>query len=1043
MSKPAAIKFFNSVAGVLAMDLREVVLTCLGSLSGFLATFDSRVFSPTEAIQNIECDKPEMPNSFFTVQIELASEGTDKRKRAGQVEPSQKSVDLGIPRTLMNKISQQKAVKSVRFVLTPSRIRKDVAELVSKILSISQQVNRPEHHIISSILKNVWSTGKNDEEVQAQIFKIHQIVGKNLAQVERVKDLVKPFEFLWKRPDSAEHSSDPKAELRKEDVLSEVERAEKDFDLKETKGRIKALFERLGEVEQQVETEIPSEIGLSLLLVDCGPLKSQIRQILHNLRLRLESTVSQVIFAEIREIIRKFESSKSYLDVKFENASQLVQFESFLEVLRKKEFPALKVKFRRAVEWLRAMIPLLENLQSFSLELFRKGGRYIADSGTFLRSYGEVLTIQRASIHQKIERMKEHLRAKLEDGERELDEIRQVEHDYLSQKMLGDLDALQIRVQSFRRDSQIMEQEEAILGKSGSRLAQLDQFETDVKIFRDFWEMMEAWARVKEVERSPSLLHEDMEALAGRVEHIRSNGKRLLSEFRKHEAKNVRQVKMISGILGKLSTFWKEAEVLRFLCNPRLQVRHWNEINRVLAETEKEVGLDGKLSANFELSWTLLEDLELSKEFEKLERISQEADREFEIQEQLRDMRHFWERRMDLNSLFEKESFTAESRPLVQVHLHQETFEVIDTVSLPQVKARLEQDVVTLERVQLFKKFALFKHEIEDLRMVIEKTQIFVDILGNVEKYLRDLGRLCQSRIVSDRMPAKVKRAREIEERLRTILESGTELGIDRVMASKENEYLLRNFTKELAKVHKELWSFVNCLRERPGRVSWLSFEEILKAEDCIQNWAEIQKKEQQIEREASATEKAQGELIEQLKGRPESQKTEQETQDKLLDLGAAQVQFLEQMASKREAEEELGDILQKLFRGVKTLEMDKGLIVGVESFNGEKFKLVENVKVEISLAKVVKELDRVMKLSVQKQIYNGLGNYTTMDKNEFLEGRLNQIIFLVEMVVWTYEVENILLGEGSSGLVEYFSHFHDFISNFSRSFNKFSSSKS
>jgi hypothetical protein len=64
------------------------------------------------------------------------------------------------------------------------------------------------------------------------------------------------------------------------------------------------------------------------------------------------------------------------------------------------------------------------------------------------------------------------------------------------------------------------------------------------------------------------------------------------------------------------------------------------------------------------------------------------------------------------------------------------------------------------------------------------------------------------------------------------------------------------------------------------------------------------------------------------------------------------------------------------------------------------------------------------------------------MDKKQFLEKRMNQIIFLVEMVVWTYEVESILLGEGSSGLTDYVTHFHEFINNFQISSNEINLSK-
>ena len=72
-----AIKFFENVAGVLSMDMREIVLACLKKLSRFLEKFDRLVLSPKQAISNIESNHAAMPDSFFKVGLELFSESTD------------------------------------------------------------------------------------------------------------------------------------------------------------------------------------------------------------------------------------------------------------------------------------------------------------------------------------------------------------------------------------------------------------------------------------------------------------------------------------------------------------------------------------------------------------------------------------------------------------------------------------------------------------------------------------------------------------------------------------------------------------------------------------------------------------------------------------------------------------------------------------------------------------------------------------------------------------------------------------------------------
>lgn len=77
VSKPMAIRFFDHVAGILSMDMRELVLTCLGKLSGFFQQFGKLVLSPREAIDNVSCDEAVMPKSFFKVQVELITRPLD------------------------------------------------------------------------------------------------------------------------------------------------------------------------------------------------------------------------------------------------------------------------------------------------------------------------------------------------------------------------------------------------------------------------------------------------------------------------------------------------------------------------------------------------------------------------------------------------------------------------------------------------------------------------------------------------------------------------------------------------------------------------------------------------------------------------------------------------------------------------------------------------------------------------------------------------------------------------------------------------------
>ena len=85
MSKLNALRFFDSVAGILSIDLREVMLHCLRKLSTFLKQFEKCILSPKQAILNIESKKPVMPKSYFTLGLEIIK--IDKKQRKSRSRP--------------------------------------------------------------------------------------------------------------------------------------------------------------------------------------------------------------------------------------------------------------------------------------------------------------------------------------------------------------------------------------------------------------------------------------------------------------------------------------------------------------------------------------------------------------------------------------------------------------------------------------------------------------------------------------------------------------------------------------------------------------------------------------------------------------------------------------------------------------------------------------------------------------------------------------------------------------------------------------------
>lgn len=927
---------------------------------------------------------------------------------------------------------------NIQFILSPDQIRKDTSQLIKEILLISKDVYRPEYYIINTVIKKLWNWGFSDPEIKEEIQSINQIINLNLKEVTQVIGLVNPFKFLWQSGVAEVKIEQMIWRVERRNLLKLISHLEEEFTLEMDKALVLRIFDLIQQVQNELDSQIPNEIYLNLVVVDCEKVKRQMTNILIDLQFRLENLVSQRIFQEMDGIIQSFDQSQTRLELKFETAERLVELESFLEDLRKVVLPKLKTRFKKGVEWIRMMIPKLKGREEFKLELFRQAYQRIKNSREFLISHAMKLAQQREEIEGRIEMMKHGLCGRLEETMKELDKIREKDEEYLCDKILKDLENLRQKVEDFKGDARVMEKEERILGKRGKRIKMLDQFEKELEMFRELWIMFELWIKVKNVERSRSLLQEDMKELWRKVDRIRTIGDILEKEFQRDQTKYLRQLDLIRKILNNLEAFWKYAKVLQFLCNPNLKVRHWDFINNVLAEKEREFGFDNGLNANVELTWNNLEDLELNNYYDKLKLISDGADREAEIEEQLRLMTKFWESLRDLSPLL-----NAEKQPPLETIQNESGINrsslVIQSSGLIKMTKKLmtqtiEENLTTLQKIEMFCRFPLFEEKVEALKRTITKSKYFLELLEKLERYLKDINLFFGWNICLKNLKSEIGKAREIEDRVHSILRGGEDLGIDRVMASKENEYLLENFEKELLSIHSNLWEYVYSLRQNHGRLYWLTSQELIRGDRLVNEYA----------RKLWIKDLAKSPITINKPNNKEFAFADMDKDDKTrVDYVIKNIHEVTSMVQIQNDYEELGSIISKMFRGIHKVEMGCSGIVSIKGYNGEIIRLNEPILIKDGLGYVVGQLESVFKKQLKDEVFKGLGTFSITKKSDFVKDRWCQIIFLVKLIVWTFELESNLEGEGVSGLTDSLFQCNEFFGQYKEFQTKVDRSKS
>ena len=536
----------------------------------------------------------------------------------------------------------------LKFNLSPEQMRRDLKKLVLKILELSQDVKRPEHHIISSIFKSLWPTTRRDRQVKALIADLEQVFLKNLEKVEEVVEIVKPFEFLWKQ--ELDRVVEPK-EISKKTLRQALRWAEANFSLGYSKEKIKAMFRTIDRIREEVDSALPGCVELSLVRVDCSDLKRQLENILEALRFQLSDLVSQSLFQEVQRIVEKFDQSQEALDEKFESAERLVELEAFLEDLRKVAFPQLVRVFHQSVDWLRDLFPFLSDVTEERLKDFAEGHLRIRNIESFLAKYHSLLSMQREHIESRLEQKMMNFRSRLEQAEESLAEIRRENHDYLYSQMIQRIQRLKGTIDVFKEEAEDMEREERILEKRAQKQKVLEAFERELEMYSDLWEMVALWMETEKLRENVSLLDQDMSLVEDKVIRMQGIAERLLEEMGDREKECATQLAMINKIQNKIRIFWNQAEVLKFLCNRNLEFRHWEAINEVLSMGEREFSSDQYLGFNAALNWNDLRELELEKDFEALRQISEDADKEAEIKTALREIKLFWQSKADLRKM--------------------------------------------------------------------------------------------------------------------------------------------------------------------------------------------------------------------------------------------------------------------------------------------------------------------------------------------------------------------------------------------------------
>jgi hypothetical protein len=296
--KDQMIIYFNSISGLMASQVRELIISSISSYHDFIILFKKKNYYEPKKIFEEQFDpKFDFQRSFLEISIKPSA---DKL--------------------------------SFCFSDELSDIHNKLIGIVHDVIKCSQEMERPDNSFIKNLERKntIWEVPVTDINITKMITSIDLVIKENLDYINRVIDIYDPFVF----------------------VLNEAVVLEKFKNGNPRRDEIKKKISYYEEKLKILRNDLPNSLYLNLIRVDCSEINNELRSSLYNYIVDLLKFVNNKnISQKSKNLTERIESLKSDLEMTPHDEESLYNLETNLESSKNDKVPSIYLEYNDFLEW--------------------------------------------------------------------------------------------------------------------------------------------------------------------------------------------------------------------------------------------------------------------------------------------------------------------------------------------------------------------------------------------------------------------------------------------------------------------------------------------------------------------------------------------------------------------------------------------------------------------------------------------------------------------------------------------------------------------
>ncbi|KRX11121.1 P-loop containing nucleoside triphosphate hydrolase [Pseudocohnilembus persalinus] len=637
-------------------------------------------------------------------------------------------------------------------------IQDQILELLDEIVKITHGILRPEHSLAKTDKQELLAIPmKNQNDLQgdkagecdATYFhvrrKIRQILQKNLENAEKSLEIYNQYAH----------------------ILQQEQRVENFIKSKPDRKSYSDLINEYQKLYQEVYDNLPFFIRLNMVIVNGVQVKKKYLSTINKLIQKLqEEGIQKQIFDLNKEIQQEISQLIDIISKTADSTEILVGLEKKVDEIRTVDEKKLMAKYKELCNWLSYYLNQTILKDENQLKEVVKDNEnelkvvYLVSESLF----SMMETVEKEDIRLKDEREryennlkkdKAQLNREIQEFLEQIQELKSLSVRFTARETNNKIKKYNKDLEEMTEKKSVINNDESLMGWEETEFPVLEQATQFLKPYEELWSLAQdfednytSWTKDNLFKLDPEFIESETKRMfqtCMKLNFAFSTEAQAQGGDPKTKGKMFGPKVIVDELLQEIREFQKSVPIIRCLCNPGLKPRHWEEISNIVGITinaEKEQNLSKLQRA-----------IDLEQHLEQLEEISENASKEYSIENILNKMLNDW------------------ANVILELKVWKETGTSIAVgTSIEEIQQILDDQIVKTQTMKSSPFAKIFEQQIKDWEDWLNFCLSFSEMIIKVQGTWIYLEPIFSSPDIIKRLPFEGKKFQEVDNSWRELI---------------------------------------------------------------------------------------------------------------------------------------------------------------------------------------------------------------------------------------------------------------------------------